>query len=149
MKNVPFPQANNMELIFNIFFDIGENGLSKYDVINKYHLADRQGSYYLDALLYIGVVEKINIKYFLNNTGIIIRLKSADEIRKCFCEQILNNPFIKEMYFICKEITSLHVKKEYIIGRILDVTSLNKNTSARRASTILNWFEWIENYGRI
>lgn len=64
MKKVPFPQANNMDLIFSIFFDIGDEGLSKYDVIKKYNLADRQGSYYLDALLYIGVVKKINIKYF-------------------------------------------------------------------------------------
>ena len=102
MKKVPFPQANNMDLIFSIFFDIGDEGLSKYDVIKKYNLADRQGSYYLDALLYIGVVKKINIKYFLNNTGISIRLKGTDEIKNSFSKQILSNPFINELYYFSK-----------------------------------------------
>lgn len=148
MKKIPFPQANNMDLIFNIFFDIGENGLSKYDVIKKYQLADRQGAYYLDALLYIGVVEKIKIKYFLNNIGINIRLKSIDEIKKSFCKQILSNPFINDMYISCKEMNSISVKKNYIAGCIFNKIGLNLNTSHRRASTILNWFEWIDIHGR-
>ena len=29
MKKVPLPQPNNMDPIFSIFFDIGDEGLSK------------------------------------------------------------------------------------------------------------------------
>lgn len=51
MKSLPFPQANNMDLIFSVLADIGNEGLSKDDVSSKYKINERQGSYYFDTTL--------------------------------------------------------------------------------------------------
>ncbi len=85
MKHIPFPQANNLDLIFDIIMDIGNTGLTKSDVAAKYHMEERQGSYYLDALLYLGFVEKIHSKYFLTKKGITIKELPAHMRKKGFC----------------------------------------------------------------
>ena len=53
-----FPQADNLELVYQVFTDLTDNGLNRYSFSEKYHLADRQGAYYLNALCFIGVAEK-------------------------------------------------------------------------------------------
>ncbi len=143
MKKVLFPQANNFELIFKVLYDIGPDGITKDAISKKYKMDERQGSYYLDALLYLDVVEKYNIKYFLNAKGIKIRLTSADDSKKVFCDYVLSHPFLGELY---KQTQKMEQKEklEYISAEIFNQYGLNSNTSARRASSIVSWFSTIE-----
>ena len=52
MKTIPFPQANNMELIYNLVKTMPEDGVVYSTIAKEHKIADRQGSYYLNALLF-------------------------------------------------------------------------------------------------
>lgn len=144
MKSIPFPQANNMSLIFSVLTDIGNDGLSKSDVAKKYEIQERQGSYYLDALLYLGLVEKINTKYFLTQKGVNIRLSPKDEMKYKFIQEVLDHPFISSLW---KDSKNLSKEKRYIhiSSRLFNEFEMANSTAKRRASSIVTWFEWIEN----
>lgn len=144
MKNIPFPQANNMDLIFNVLNDIGNDGLTRMDVSSKYNIKDRQGAYYLDALLYLNFVEKINTIYFLNNIGVKIRLSPKDEMRSVFAKEVIRHHFIGKLYYECKNMNKKE-KQVYISNCIFNEYKMSSNTSKRRASSVVSWFDWIEN----
>ena len=144
-KTAPFPQANNLDSMFSILFDIGKEGIVREEVIDEYGLTTvRQGAYYLNALLFLGLVEKINVKYFLTQKGVDIRLASRKEAKKLFINAILNVPIIETIYNAMKSVSDRN-KKSRIVSRIISESyGLNEVTSDRRASTVLSWFEWIE-----
>ena len=145
MKKIPFPQANNLGLIFNILFYIGPEGVSKYDVSQKYNIDEREGSYYLDALYFIGLVEKINTKYFLNARGTAVRLLSSDDAKDGFCKEVLSHSFLSSVYDKWKSIDNPSEKVNYLASVIYNGNyGLNAETSKRRASSINSWFCWIE-----
>lgn len=144
MRKIPFPQANNLELIFNIFWYVDENGISKEDVISKSSLTtEREASYYLDALLYIGLLEKIKRKYFLNDEGWRIKRLPRNMVRCAFAIKLLENEFIDELYGQVSGIQDKAASLQYIADRISEQEALGQNTSLRRASTVLSWFNWI------
>ncbi|MCQ2798794.1 MAG: hypothetical protein MJ220_02825 [Bacilli bacterium] len=143
MSKVPFPQANNIELIFAVLNDIGSEGLAKDEVAFKYGIDPRQGSYYLDALLYLGFVEKINTKYFLSNKGITTRLAPKDNMKKVFADHILEHPFIGVLYKECKGLERSKILT-HVSTTIFNETGLSNSTSQRRADSIVRWFSWIE-----
>ena len=143
MSTVPFPQANNIELMFNVFKDIDNDGLSKTNVSKKYNVDSRQGSYYLDALLYLGLVQKINTKYFLSSKGVQVRLSSQDLMLSNFIKSIINHDFIGKMYIKCESLNS-EQKIKYISSCLFNEIGMAQSTANRRASTIKSWFEWID-----
>lgn len=147
MKKVPFPQANNMELMFNILKDIGDDGLSKSDIAKKYSIDERQGSYYLDALLYLDFVQKINSKYFLSTKGVKVRLSGQDEMINVFIDLILGHKYIGKLYSECKSLQS-YQQQQYISSFIFNEIGLGYSTANRRANSIKSWFEWIDNHIR-
>lgn len=53
-----FPQADNLELVYQVFVDLTEEGLNRYTFADKYNMHDRQGAYYLNAICFIGLAEK-------------------------------------------------------------------------------------------
>lgn len=55
---VQFPQADNLEFVYQVFIELSEEGLNRYTFANKYHMHDRQGAYYLNAICFIGLAEK-------------------------------------------------------------------------------------------
>ncbi len=142
MKKAPFPQANNIELIYDLFCKINDSGYSKFDVSERYGLSDRQGSYYLDALLFLGLVQKINTKYFISNDVFSLH-NNGSLTKKDFCVLILRHPFLNNEYIEVSKFMETKDKLEYLAAKIKLEYKLNEATANRRASTILNWFEWI------
>ena len=144
MSKIPFPQANNLELVFNIFSYIGENGISKEDVISSSSLTtEREATYYLDALLYIGLVEKIKRKYFLNDEGWKIKNLPKNLVRYAFAVKVIEDDFLSELYRQTSRIQEKTVLLHYIADSVSEKESLGENTSLRRSSTVLSWFNWI------
>ncbi|WP_455539450.1 DUF7226 domain-containing protein [Terrisporobacter sp.] len=143
--NIPFPQANNLDLIYDLFCGFEESGMSNSMVGKKYDMAEREGAYYLNALYYIGFLEKHRVKYFLNHRGIEIKQLPDDKRIKNFAKVILDNEFIGRVYLKTKFITKRSEKKEYIAKCIQKETHLGYSTSYRRASTIIAWLDWLDN----
>ena len=60
--NIQFPQANSFERVINICELLYINDVEKNFITEEYSFDARQSSYYLDAAIYLGLVEKSEIK---------------------------------------------------------------------------------------
>lgn len=144
-KKVPFPQANSVERIYEVFISISDDGISKYDMKNFQSLAERQGAYYLDALLFLGFVDKINTKYFLSQKGNKLRRTCELAGKTAFAIKIIEIDFFavifKEKHLFSKKGDYI----EFITSKIENEYGLGKETAKRRASTVASWLDWIEN----
>ena len=65
MAEAQFPQADNLDFVYQVFIDLTSEGLNRYSFAEKYKLHDRQGAYYLNALCFIGLAEKRGKDTFL------------------------------------------------------------------------------------
>lgn|SRR5690554_627540 len=143
MRKIAFPQANSLQRIYDIFTSLDHSGVSKFEVMEKYKLTEREAAYYLDALEYIGLVDKHKMRYFLNEKGYFIQ--DLPETRLKFAEAVLEDEFISELYSNRFHFTDRKGYQYYLAGKISEKHSLNYVTALRRASTILSWFSWIDN----
>lgn len=143
MRKVPFPQANSLQRIYDIFASLDNSGVLKFEVMEEYKLTEREAAYYLDALEYIGLVDKYKMRYFLNEKGYLVR--DFPETRLKFAEVILEDEFLSELYSDRFHFPDRKGFQNYLAGKISEKHSLKFVTSMRRASTIMSWFSWIDN----
>lgn len=139
-----FPQADNLDLVYQVFIDLTDEGLNRYTFSDKYRLADRQGAYYLNALCFIGVAEKTGKNTFLNARGRLIQQFDEPFRKKVFQLAILENQFICDTYHACKgkEKTDQKEIAEVLIEGTYGIT--DETTKKRRARTLVSWYRWFE-----
>lgn len=139
-----FPQADNLEFIYQVFTELTEDGLNRYSFSEKYKLADRQGAYYLNALCFIGVCTKNGKDTVLNEWGKLIQQFKEPFRRKVFMLAIFENQFICDAYQLCKGKERPEQKK--IVAVLIEGTYGIKDneTKTRRARTLVSWFRWFD-----
>lgn len=139
-----FPQADNLEFVYQVFSELTDNGLNRYSFAEKYHLADRQGAYYLNAICFIGLAEKQGKDTFLNMRGKLIQQFEEPFRRKVFLLAILENQFICDTYHACKgkERSAQKQIAEILIEGTYGIS--DAATKARRTRTLLSWYRWFE-----
>ena len=142
MSDYSFPQADNLEFIYQIFTDFQEEGLSRYSFGQKYNISDRQGAYYLNALCFIELAEKNGKNVYLSNRGKAIKLLDEPFRKKVFQLAIFENQFICDTYHMCKN-KEKNEQKE-IIGILIEGTYgiSDEATKARRTRTLVSWYRW-------
>lgn len=143
--NIPFPQANDLDRVFNILDLLNNNGLSKDDVADLFSINSRQGDYYLNALLYLGLVNKYNVKFFLSEKGIELK-KMGSNLRKFeFCMHILSYELFHSAYKLLKIERSL-TSKEKIRELIMEMyqEKMSDATLDRRTGTVIRWINWVD-----
>ncbi len=145
MKKIPFPQANSLERIYSIFLSIEDGGISKFDIIKSIGLAEREGAYYLDALYFLGYVEKYNTKYFLSKIGVSLKQNCIIDGKKVFAEEILKHHFFDEIYKQRESFDDDKDFRSYLIHKISNDYQIGLNTAKRRASSVVAWLQWIDN----
>lgn len=142
MDKYQFPQADNLELLYQVFCDFPEDGLNRYSFSDKYHISDRQGAYYLNALCFIGLGEKNGKNTYLSERGKTVKGLDEPFRKKVFQLAILENRFICDTYHVCKgkeraeqkEIVEILIEGSYGIN--------DEATKERRARTLLSWYKW-------
>lgn len=139
-----FPQADNLEFVYQVFVDLQEDGLSRYTFSEKYLISDRQGAYYLNALCFIGLAEKKGKNTFLTEQGKIVQMLSEPFRKKVFLLAILENEFVCNTFHACKGKERAEQKEtaEILIEGTYGISE--PATRDRRARTLLSWFRWIE-----
>ncbi len=139
-----FPQADNLELVYQVFVDLTEEGLNRYTFADKYNMHDRQGAYYLNAICFIGLAEKKGKNTTLTERGKIIQLLDEPFRKKVFLLAILENQFVCDTYHICKNKDKSEQKEivEILIEGTYGID--NDVMKARRARTLLSWYRWFE-----
>ena len=154
--NIQFPQANSFERVINICELLYINDVEKNFITEEYSFDARQSSYYLDAAIYLGLVEKSEIKdghdfYTLTKIGkslfymsykqrqlklieIILSYKSFNLVYKASCkakERLSDNDIVKL------------IKKAGVINPKTG-TPYSDATYKRRSGTVRAWIRWIE-----
>lgn len=139
-----FPQADNLEFMYQVFTALTDDGLNRYSFSEKYQLADRQGAYYLNALCFIGLAEKRGKDTFLNTQGKLIQQFEEPFRKKVFLLAILENQFICDTYQACKGKEKADQKQiaEILIEGTYGISDVE--TKARRARTLVSWYRWFE-----
>ena len=139
-----FPQADNLEFVYQIFVDLKKEGMNRYTFAEMYNRADRQGAYYLNALCFIGLAEKKGKNTFLSKQGEIIQKLDEPFRRKVFWLYILENQFICDTYHMCKT-RDMSERKELLETLIEGTYGISEEaTKERRARTLLSWFRWFD-----
>lgn len=137
-----FPQADNLDFVYQVFVELQDGGLNRYTFSEKYDISDRQGAYYLNALCFIGLAEKIGKNTFLNERGKTVQMLDEPFRKKVFQLAILENQFICDTYHICKG-KDRSEQKEIIEILIEGTYGINDEvTKARRARTLISWYKW-------
>lgn len=139
-----FPQADNLEFVYQVFAELPEEGLNRYSFAEKYQMADRQGAYYLNAICFIGLAEKRGKNTFLSARGKIVQMLDEPFRKKVFMLAILENQFVCDTYHACKgrekseqkEIAEILIEGTYGID--------DPTTKSRRARTLISWYKWFD-----
>jgi len=144
MGEYSFPQANNLEFIYQFFTELDDEGLNRYSFGEKYNMHDRQGAYYLNALCFIGLAEKKGLNTFLSERGAVIQKLSEPFRKKVFLLAIFENQFICDTYQVCKNKDKS--EQAAIIEILIEGTYgiHNEAMKQRRARTLISWFHWIQ-----
>ncbi|MCW0953258.1 hypothetical protein OIT44_04105 [Weissella ceti] len=140
-----FPQADNITRVLDLLNYIDEE-IKKSDVIDRYEFHERQGDYYLNALVFIGMVKRIEKGLFaLTELGRKVqKMPNSNRRNKIIIEQMLRDKsfdmcfkeFINNGGFISKPvIAEILLKYAYEVG--------SQSTAERRHSTVKSWIDWI------
>ena len=146
---IPFPQADKFERVINLCELLDEKILSKDEVTATYDFDARQTSYYTNAAIYLGLIEKFpprrNNTYKLSDFGKKILRQNFRERQLSYCRCILSHKVFADTLRIFLERGAMPSKEE-IIALMKNSALYNigsDNTFDRRASTIKGWLNWI------
>lgn len=148
-SEIPFPQADSFVKVFGLL-DIIDKNINSEDVAAFYEFDNRQGSYYLSAAKYLGLIEGNYGKYKLTTDGLAIINADTKGRNERLISLILKHKvfyFTYKYYLKNKELPNkkfiIELMKEYT-----DIPESNKDGKEnevfnRRASTVRGWVQWI------
>lgn len=143
-KNVPFPQADTFTRILDMIDYIYERK-NKYELAKAYEFDLRQSDYYANALVYLGLANKENSYFFLNEEGITIKnMYNTNKRNSLIIFKILSHKPFKLAFDSTLKNSGFYDRK-YISEILLKtVKSINSpSTAARRTQTVVSWLNWI------
>ena len=131
LKGVPFPQADNIYKLMKIVDSFsGKNHLETFKNIDL-DLSQRQYKYYLDAAIYLDLLDKAGSATEL---GVSIFSSDKKTLFKSMVVQILTKKIFFDFYKLNdSNKTIFFLTKEY---------KLSKSTAKRRFITVKTWVNW-------
>ncbi|RNC99554.1 type II restriction enzyme [Lysinibacillus halotolerans] len=151
---IPFPQANSFSKIIDLLSILRERDLNAEDITRYYAFNPRQSDYYTNAAIYLGLIEKYPTysgkMYRLSKKGNLIMSQAPREKYLLLAESILEHRPFFEVYKAFKKNPSLSNEHISSILKSCNLYNINSpSTYLRRASTVLNWLEWIDSLPNI
>lgn len=146
---VPFPQADVFEIFVKICKELYKNeSLKRFDIIDIFHLNQRQYSFYISAGEYLGLIEKNRHQVVkLTDLGLDVFAGDSDTISLDLTYLILQHkPFydVFSLYLINDELpTPDEIFEVLKNNEIYNVDS--DVTLKRRATSVRSWIKWIIN----
>ena len=146
--NVAFPQANSFSIILNSlnWMDIDKT-VSSAELAIYNSITERQGTYYMSAMYYIGLVERTEeYRYKLSPIGYYAK-NSLEDRNSVLAYLILSHRvFYKvfEAYLMCFEMPDSETLLKIIKASKVHIND-NDEMFRRRVSTVSSWVQWIIN----
>ena len=153
--NIQFPQANSFERVINICELLYINDVEKNFITEEYSFDARQSSYYLDAAIYLGLVERLEDVdghdcYTLTKLGKSLFSMSYKQRQLKLIETILSYKSFNLAYKAsCKSKERLSDSDITVFMKQAGVINpktgspYSNATYKRRSGTIRAWIRWI------
>lgn len=132
-KVATFPQADNLDLVINVLRHIGKNKASNaLKVASSFGLTQRQGSYYISALSWLGLVSLDDDKMFrLTDAGRRLYYSNKNQKISYIFKYTMSNPVFAKV-FTRKKVTKTDMRKA-------KMHKLSESTQKRRIATARAW----------
>jgi hypothetical protein len=143
-KIIPFPQADDFQKVLKIINIANPDDLKqkKSMQIILGDITERQVQYYLNAVMFLGVID-LNKNF--TELGIKIRKMNKFEQKIVLSQQIVSNKVFGEVYF-SEKVLDIKFSKDEIVGVMKKYLKFqSEEIYYRRAQTILKWLEWVNN----
>lgn len=149
-KVTSFPQANSFGTVISLCEFIGANGsVYQIEVTRKYGFDKRQTSYYADAAIYLGLVEKgrdgDGVFYELSKNGKQIFKNNFSTRQIGLISAILSRPVFHDTLSKYRS-EAAQPTEDFVVERMKahPIARVDKKkTFYRRAQTVLAWINWI------
>ena len=142
--DIPFPQANSFEIVIKTL-DLVYSDVNTASLISQcLNFADREGKYYIDALRYLGLVEKSKKdgNYYLTEDGFVTCANFDNQKNKKLFIKIMEHNIFNKVYKKALEINEVP-SIDYICSIMQEGgIILSADTLKRRASTVRGWVQW-------
>ena len=142
---IPFPQADSFERLITAVEMIEKEKDSANSISTEFDIESRQGSYYIAAARYLGLIKKSEVtgKYIVTSKGFLLNNLDINSRNEHLIKLILKHKVFYYTYKYYLDNGQLP-SKEYIVDLMKQHTDLtNPVTLNRRASTVRGWIEWI------
>jgi hypothetical protein len=149
VKNIPFPQANDLDKVIDTVSLVNQGYINKEGLSEVLEFDERQGDYYANAARFIGFLDKVNNNFFITDVGKeLLKLKSPSNRARLVAIQLVNRPVFNRIFnmLLKQNLNGEGLDYLNIPQIILEQTYLNETTSERRSSTVRNWINWIFRY---
>ena len=144
-SEVPLPQVDSFSKVIGTL-ELFNNGLTTAsEVAEELEFDNRQGKYYIDALRYLGLVDKDDNfgRYKLSPSGFVLLNYDVKSRNKELIAFILKHKPYYDVYKYYLENNELP-NKQYVKDIIRKyIPDMAEETINRRASTIRGWIQWI------
>lgn len=144
-EEIPFPQANSFDIVMKtlelIYSDVNTASL----ISQCLGFAEREGKYYIDALRYLGLVEKSKKdgNYYLTEEGFVICANFDNQKNRKLFKKVVEHNIFNKTYKKALEINDIP-SVEYICTIMKkEGIELSDDTLKRRASTVRGWIQWL------
>ncbi|MEO6097386.1 MAG: hypothetical protein ABIW76_17715 [Fibrobacteria bacterium] len=141
-----FPQANDLDKVVDLLQSAAGGGLAKAQIAEAFEFEERQGDYYANAAVYLGLMRRVDGFFELTAAGFAFNtLRSRAERTRALVRRMLEIPSLREALRLLVE-RGFRVEKigSAELAEIIRVrTSLGATTPERRASTLRAWLVWI------
>lgn len=150
---VPFPQANDLDKIVDLLALLrrgadtaAASGVSKAAIGEHFEFDERQGDYYANAGVYLGLIERSDGGFVMSEPGRrLIGTRSLARRTELLVEQMLRRPVLRDAFALLQAhgLDLDQLRTDELAAIISRHTSLSGTTPLRRASTVLRWLRWV------
>ncbi len=120
--------------------------MSKAAIAEHFEFDERQGDYYANAGVYLGLIDRSGAGFVLSERGgRLIGTRSLARRTELLVEQMLRRPVLRDAFALLQAhgLDVEQIRLGELAAIISRHTSLTGTTPARRASTVLRWLRWV------
>ncbi len=143
--SVPYPQANDIDKIIDLVTYSSKGLTNKKSIADFFDFDERQGDYYANAAIYLGLVKRTDgsSEFELTREGqYLCTSLNRNKRNYLLLQQMLKKPSFNEIinanYYNRNDLDI-----DYVADVIQKYAKINITTARRRSSTVLNWIKWI------
>lgn len=140
--NVPYPQADDLDKVLDVVAKVEVGICTRKEIAESFEFDERQGDYYANAGLYLGLLQRDGRAFKLTDTGTLFLQTRSRALRyEIVARQLLQRPTFRTIIeqLRCENFRLEQISNQQIRATIAAHTSLSGTTPLRRAQTVRSW----------